>query len=60
MIRKALGLGLTIIILKFLVSEVFIAGESLLVNMLNTANVVFSNTSENFEVGFDVNQLIPR
>lgn len=60
MIRRALGLGLTIIILKFLISEVFVAGENLLVNTLNTANAVMSNTSRNLEAGFDLNQLVPR
>jgi hypothetical protein len=43
MIRKALGLGLMIIILKFLMKEVFTAGTGALVSLFNTANVVFSN-----------------
>ncbi|HEY4479861.1 MAG TPA: hypothetical protein VJB58_00090 [Candidatus Paceibacterota bacterium] len=58
--RRALGLGLTILILKFLLSEVFVAGESLLVNMLNTANVVFSNASNSLESGFDLDSVVPR
>lgn len=46
MIRKALGLGLMIIILKFLMNSVFTAAEGSFVQFFNTANVLLGNIGE--------------
>jgi hypothetical protein len=43
MIRKAIGLGILILILKLLMKEVFVAGSGALTSLLNTANILFSN-----------------
>lgn len=59
MIRRAIGFGLMLLILKFLMSEVFSAGQDTAVSLLNTANVLFSNIG-NMNKGFEVENLIPR
>jgi hypothetical protein len=43
MIRRALGLGLMILILKFLMNSVFTAAEGTFVQFFNTANVLLGN-----------------
>jgi hypothetical protein len=58
MIRKAIGLGLMIIILRFLMKEVFAAFESSLVSIFNTANVLMSNLGN--AQAPDVSALIPQ
>ncbi len=59
MIRRALGFGLMLLILKFLMSEVFSAGQDTAVSLLNSANVLFSNIGS-MDRGFEVENLIPR
>lgn len=59
MIRKALGFGLMILILKFLMREVFVAGQNSLVTLFSTANVLMSNIG-NIHHGVDVTRLIPQ
>jgi hypothetical protein len=59
MIRKALGLGLMLLILKFLMKEVFVAAEDSMVQILNGAGAIFSSR------GFvpsdaEIQSLIPR
>lgn len=48
-----------LLILKFLMSKVFVAGQDTAVSLLNTANVLFSNIG-NMDKGFEVEDLIPR
>jgi hypothetical protein len=60
MIRKALGLGLMILILKFLMSEVFSAGEKTLVEIFNTASAIIPQVGTNGLEAPDVSSLIPR
>jgi hypothetical protein len=43
MIRKAIGLGILVLILKILMKEVFVAGQGAIVSLFNTANILFSN-----------------
>ncbi len=48
-----------LLILKFLMSEVFIAGQDATVSLLNSAGVLFSNIGS-MNKGFEVENLIPR
>ncbi len=48
-----------ILILKFLMKEVFAAGEGSVVALFNTANVLFSKMGS-MNHGVDVERLIPR
>jgi hypothetical protein len=54
MIRRALGLGLMILILKFLMSEVFMAMENMMVDTLNTASTVMTGINQS---GFNIQNL---
>ena len=56
---RAMGLGLMILILKFLMSEVYVAMNGSLVQMFNTAGLLFGNLG-NVQTGFDASYLIPR
>ena len=57
--RRAIGFGITILVLKFLMSEVFEAFEATAVNLFDTANV-FLGQAELLPSGVDVTSLIPR
>ncbi|MEK7642363.1 MAG: hypothetical protein AAB392_01065 [Patescibacteria group bacterium] len=59
MIRRILGLGLAILLLKFLMKSVFVAGENAFITLLNTAGVLFSNMG-NIGTGVNVDHLVPR
>lgn len=59
MIRKALGLGLLIIILKFLIKEVFVAGENTAIQFFNAAAAVMSNIGKFASTSSDIDSLMP-
>jgi hypothetical protein len=59
MIRRALGLGLMILILRFLMKEVFAAFENTAVSVLNVANILISKLGTT-TTQLDINNLIPR
>lgn len=57
--RKAIGFMITILVLKFLMNEVFEAFEGTAVHLFDTANVFLGQTQV-IPNGVDVTSLIPR